>query len=191
MSGSAAPAPAWNVFMIDHPHRRFNPLRQEWVLVSPQRNDRPWHGQIDPPPRGAAVAHDPQCYLCPGNERAGGVRNPQYTSTLVFDNDFPALSRRSTREAEAAGPKADAEAENLLLAGPERGICLVICFSPRHDLTLSRMDPASIRAVVDVWIDECAAVAEQAWVKYALVFENRGDMMGASNPHPHGQLWAT
>ena len=165
-----------------YPHRRFNPLRQEWVLVSPQRSDRPWQGQVDAPARASVAAYDPDCYLCPGNARAHGVRNPDYAATFAFDNDYPALavnvpSRRS--------------ADDLFKDESERGLCRVICFSPRHDLTLSRMAAAAIRDVVDVWVDECAAAAAQPWITYALVFENRGDMMGASNPHPHCQLWAT
>ncbi|HMD33408.1 MAG TPA: UDP-glucose--hexose-1-phosphate uridylyltransferase [Vicinamibacterales bacterium] len=170
--------------MPEYPHRRFNPLRGEWVLVSPQRTDRPWQGQTESAARAGVPAHDPNCYLCPGSARAGGVRNPQYASTFAFDNDFPALVPDS--------PERQASAErNLFVSEPERGLCRVICFSPRHDLTLSRMDAASVRAVVDAWVDECRAAAARPWVKYALVFENRGEMMGASNPHPHCQLWAT
>lgn len=170
--------------MTSRPHRRFNPLRQEWVLVSPQRTDRPWQGQIETPPGVAAPPYDPKCYLCPGNGRAGSARNPHYTSTFAFDNDFPALLPDE-------GPLPDAAGDGLLLAEQERGICRVICFSPRHDLTLARMAVADVRQVVDTWIAESAAAAAHPWVKYALVFENRGEMMGASNPHPHCQLWAT
>jgi len=172
--------------MTDYPHRRFNPLRQEWVLVSPQRNDRPWQGQVERAPEPARTAHDPDCHLCPGNARAHGVRNPDYTSTFAFDNDFPALLSDIQSQAACSQPPHD-----LLNSASERGLCRVMCFSPRHDLGLSRMEPSAIRAVVDTWIDECAAAAAHPWVKYALVFENRGEMMGASNPHPHCQLWAT
>jgi len=171
----------------DRPHRRFNPLRGEWVIVSPQREERPWRGQIDPPPPSRTVPYDPDCYLCPGNVRAGGAVNPRYLSTFVFDNDFAALSRPDER----AGPAASEGGDRLLLARPAAGLCRVVCFSPRHDLTLPRMDAASIRVVVDAWIAECGAIAAHAEMKYALVFENRGAMMGASNPHPHGQIWAT
>jgi UDPglucose--hexose-1-phosphate uridylyltransferase len=172
--------------MITDPHRRFNPLRQEWVLVSPQRSDRPWQGQIDRPSRAPVLVHDPDCYLCPRNTRANGERNPDYTSTFAFTNDFPALTSSSV-----ATRQASVDDLHLLSASAERGICRVICFSPRHDLTLSQMDLSEIRAVVGMWIDECQQVAACPWVRYALVFENRGEMMGASNPHPHGQLWAT
>jgi UDPglucose--hexose-1-phosphate uridylyltransferase len=176
--------------MSAYPHRRFNPLRQEWVLVSPQRNDRPWQGQVDAAPRAAVARHDPQCYLCPGNARAHGVRNPDYAATFAFDNDYPALDASlSPRSGEAA--EADRNPNDLFKNESARGLCRVICFSPRHDLTLSQMDAEAVRTVVDVWVDECAAAAAQPWVKYALVFENRGEMMGASNPHPHCQLWAT
>jgi UDPglucose--hexose-1-phosphate uridylyltransferase len=168
-----------------HPHRRFNPLRNEWVLVSPQRTQRPWQGQVDAPERDQAPQYDPACYLCPGNTRAHGARNPHYTSTFAFDNDFPALTPDVPDESRVPTP------ESLLLAQPERGLCRVVCFSPRHDLTLARMETSDVRRVVDTWVEECAAAAAHPWVRYALVFENRGAMMGASNPHPHGQLWAT
>jgi len=169
----------------DHPHRRFNPLRHEWVLVSPQRSARPWQGHLDAPEPERPPAHDPSCYLCPGNARAHGARNPPYTSTFAFDNDFPALTAD-----DGHGSAVEAQ-EPLLVAELERGLCRVICFSPRHDLTLARMETADIHRVIDAWAAECVAAAARPWVRYALAFENRGAMMGASNPHPHGQLWAT
>jgi len=169
--------------MSTHPHRRFDPLRGEWVIVSPNRNDRPWQGQIDPPPADDLPEYDPGCYLCPGNPRANGERNPPYTSTFAFDNDFGAL---------VPSTPAFATADNgLLNAQSERGLCRVVCFSPRHDLTLPRMDASAIRAVIDAWISEYRALTAVPWMAYATVFENRGAMMGASNPHPHGQVWAT
>jgi UDPglucose--hexose-1-phosphate uridylyltransferase len=164
-------------------HRRFNPLRNEWVIVSPRRNERPWQGQVEAAPAETPPRHDPSCYLCPGNERAGGMRNPQYTSTFAFDNDFPALAPDTPSSATAES--------GLLVAQSERGICRVVCFSPRHDLTPARMTAAELRAVVNLWIDEYSTLAAIPWVQYAVVFENRGPMMGASNPHPHGQIWAT
>jgi UDPglucose--hexose-1-phosphate uridylyltransferase len=182
---------AWTV-----PHRRFNPLLDEWVLVSPQRNARPWQGQVDAPEQEQSPRYDAGCYLCPGNERADGARNPRYTSTFAFDNDFPALGRDSgfgirDSEGEKTNPESRIPNPDLLVAHPERGLCRVLCFTPRHDLTLARMDAGGIRGVVDAWADEYAAAAALPWARYALVFENRGAMMGASNPHPHGQLWVT
>jgi UDPglucose--hexose-1-phosphate uridylyltransferase len=172
----------------EHPHRRFNPLRGEWVLVSPRRNDRPWQGQVEPPTPERTATYDPGCYLCPGNVRADGALTPRYESTFSFDNDYPALSPSTPP---AVDPPLGARDADLLLARSARGLCRVVCFSPRHDLTLARMDVPSIRHVVETWIAECAAMAAHSWAQYALVFENRGPMMGASNPHPHGQIWTT
>jgi UDPglucose--hexose-1-phosphate uridylyltransferase len=169
--------------MSTHPHRRFDPLRGEWVIVSPHRNDRPWQGQIDPPPAEHLPVFDPGCYLCPGNARANGERNPGYTSTFAFDNDFSAL---------VPSTPAFATADNgLLNAQSERGVCRVVCFSPRHDLTQPRMEASAVRLVIDAWINEYRALANVPWIAYATIFENRSAMMGASNPHPHGQVWAT
>ena len=164
-------------------HRRFNPLRNQWVLVSPHRTERPWQGQVEAPARPAPPAYDPTCYLCPGNVRANGETNPQYSSTFAFDNDFAALLPVSTPPSESRDP--------LLIAAPERGICRVLCFSPRHDLAIPLMAVEDIHVVVDAWIRECERIAALEWPRYALVFENRGAMMGASNPHPHCQIWAT
>ncbi|MFN8439295.1 MAG: UDP-glucose--hexose-1-phosphate uridylyltransferase [Caldilineaceae bacterium] len=164
----------------DHPHRRFNSLTGEWVLVSPHRTKRPWQGQVERPPQETRPAHDPQCYLCPGNSRAGGLHNPDYTSTFVFTNDFSAL----LPDTPPAGP-----AENpLLRSESEQGECRVICFSPRHDLTLPEMEVSAIRHVVDVWADQVVELGQRyRWVQ---LFENKGAVMGCSNPHPHGQVWA-
>jgi len=165
----------------DTPHHRFNPLTREWVLVSPHRNQRPWTGKVEASQGEKSPKYDPKCYLCPGNERAGGVRNPNYQSTFVFENDFPAL-RPDT-------PKAELN-DGLLYARSERGICRVVCFSPRHDLTIGDMEPAEIARVIDVWTDQFRELGALEWVKHVQIFENRGLMMGASNPHPHGQIWA-
>ena len=167
----------------DSPHRRLNPLTGEWVLVSPHRTQRPWQGQIDPPRTTPAPRYDPNCYLCPGNERAGGIRNPAYSSTFVFDNDYPALLPNT------AG--APSNLNNVLVAEPERGICRVACFSPRHDLTLSHMSTDEIAAVVELWREQFADLGARQFINYVQIFENRGTMMGASNPHPHCQIWAT
>jgi len=167
------------------PHRRFNPLTREWVLVSPHRTERPWQGQTELQEPESSTAYDPNCYLCPGNTRAGGKRNPSYGHTFVFDNDFAAL-RPETPTAQL-----DFEGKGLVVAQTESGICRVVCFSPRHDLTLSRMSPAEIRALIDVWVEEFQSLGQQAGINYVQIFENRGLMMGCSNPHPHGQIWAT
>src|SRR5215831_14727036 len=130
--------------LLHRPHRRFNPLTREWVVVSPQRMERPWQGLVEKPPQPAAAAYDPECYLCPGNARAGGARNPAYKSTFVFDNDFAALLPTT--------PPEEVEVDGLLVAHGERGICRVVCFSERHDLTLALMPERDIRRVVDVWV---------------------------------------
>ena len=163
------------------PHRRQNLLTGEYVLVSPQRVGRPWQGQVEPPPPDVRPVYDPTCYLCPGNPRAGGARNPNYDATFVFTNDFAALADRPAA-GEWAAP------DTLLRAEPVRGTCRVICFSPRHDLTLPEMPVADIRRVVDVWAAQTVELgASYRWVQ---LFENKGAAMGASNPHPHGQVWA-
>ena len=165
------------------PHVRYNPLRGEWVLVSPQRNTRPWQGQMETVPDRDVAANDPDCYLCPRSVRAGGAVNPDYRSTFVFDNDFPALL--------PAAPPADVAVGELLLARVETGVCRVVCFSPKHNLTLARMDRRELRGVVDLWVEESRAIAADPAINYVQIFENRGAAMGASNPHPHGQIWAT
>jgi UDPglucose--hexose-1-phosphate uridylyltransferase len=165
-----------------HPHERFNPLTQNWVLISPQRMQRPWQGQVEATPREPSVHHDPLCYLCPRNTRAGGAKNPEYTSTFVFDNDFAALKPDT--------PCGELRERELLLARSESGRCRVVCFSPRHDLTLARMQVVEIRAVVDTWCEEFANLGNDRRFRSVQIFENRGELMGCSNPHPHGQIWA-
>jgi UDPglucose--hexose-1-phosphate uridylyltransferase len=167
----------------DTPHRRFNPLTREWVIVSPHRTQRPWQGKIEKPPVENAPHFDPTCYLCPGNARAGGAKNPDYSSTFVFDNDFAALLPNP--------PEITVDRAGLLIASTERGICRVGCFSPRHDLTIPRMDLADLRTIVDLWVGEYRELGRQPWINHVQIFENRGTMMGASNPHPHCQIWAT
>jgi UDPglucose--hexose-1-phosphate uridylyltransferase len=167
--------------LLTTPHRRYNPLTGEWVLVSPHRTQRPWLGQTEKTAPDERPAYDPACYLCPGNIRASGARNPNYAGTYVFDNDFAALLPDSPEL-----PAADQHP--LLRAEAERGTSRVICFSPRHDQHLARLPAAEIRPVVDVWAAQTEELGQQyRWVQ---VFENRGAMMGASNPHPHGQVWA-
>jgi UDPglucose--hexose-1-phosphate uridylyltransferase len=166
-----------------HPHRRFNPLNAEWLLVSPHRTQRPWQGQRERVPQPAATPYVADCYLCPGNTRAGGHVNPPYTGTFVFENDYAALLPDT--------PAAEFHEQELLVAVGEAGICRVACFSPRHDLTVSRMERIDIRAVVDLWAEQYDEIGAKPSIRYVQVFENRGDMMGASNPHPHCQIWST
>lgn len=174
-----------NPLSQQNPHRRFNPLKREWVLVSPHRTQRPWQGQTETKAAEVALRYDPECYLCPGNVRAGGVRTDKYTSTYVFENDFAALKPDSPRFS------SDEDGKGLLVAEGESGVCRVICFSPRHDLTLAKMSVAEIHKVVDVWADQCVELGSRNDISYVQIFENRGAMMGASNPHPHGQIWAS
>jgi UDPglucose--hexose-1-phosphate uridylyltransferase len=167
----------------EHSHRRFNPLTREWLVVSPHRTKRPWQGQEERPNRHIPPRYDPECYLCPTNKRAGNNVNPDYKNTFVFDNDFAAL--------EPDVPAGEISVNGLLAAKSERGICRVICFSPDHSLTLARMKTNDVTLVVDKWIDEFQQLGSKDFVSYVQIFENRGEMMGASNPHPHGQIWAT
>jgi UDPglucose--hexose-1-phosphate uridylyltransferase len=165
------------------PHRRFNPLSREWVLVSPHRTQRPWQGQVEAIDEKPQPEYDPDCYLCPGNARAGGVRNPRYTSTFVFDNDFAALKPDTRCDR--------FERDGLLIAESEPGICRVVCFSPRHDLTIANMEPSDLRMVVDAWAEQYRDLGCRDFINYVQIFENRGPMMGASNPHPHCQIWSS
>lgn len=163
-----------------HPHRRRNLLNGQWVLVSPQRSLRPWAGRQESPAVAPALRHDPQCPLCPGNARAGGARNPAYDGVYVFDNDFPALL--------AQAPAPQATGDELLQAEPASGQARVICFSSDHGLTLPQLPLPALRALVDTWCEQTAELGRRwRWVQ---VFENKGELMGCSNPHPHGQIWA-
>jgi UDPglucose--hexose-1-phosphate uridylyltransferase len=165
------------------PHRRFNLLTREWVLVSPHRTERPWLGQVEKSAAAHLASYDPQCYLCPGNARAGGVRNPEYESTFVFDNDFAALLPGT--------PPSESAEKELLIAKSEQGVCRVVCFSPDHSLTISLMPVPEIKSVVDVWAQQASELGSLSSINYVQVFENRGEVMGASNPHPHCQIWAS
>ncbi len=162
------------------PHRRHNPLTGEWVLVAPHRTQRPWQGQVERLPQEERPAYDPNCYLCPGNVRAGGARNPPYEHTFVFTNDFPSLLPEA--------PALELDPHPLFRSSAEIGTCRVLCFSPRHDLTLPEMAVEEIRYVVDAWAGQVQELGQHyAWVQ---IFENKGAIMGCSNPHPHGQVWA-
>lgn len=159
--------------------RRYDPLGKRWVIVSPQRVQRPWQGERDEQPVAALPEHESLCHLCPGSSRSTGQHNPDYRGVYVFDNDFPALAGDSDRVSSGG----------LLRSEPVDGRCRVLCYHHRHDLTLSTLPDKALHAVIDAWVDEYAALSRQyAWVQ---IFENRGRMMGCSSDHPHGQIWAS
>ncbi|XLS29649.1 UDP-glucose--hexose-1-phosphate uridylyltransferase [Flavobacteriaceae bacterium M23B6Z8] len=166
----------------DHSHRRYNPLTDEWVQVSPHRAKRPWQGQVEKHIQTERPEHDPDCYLCAGNTRANGKTNPDYKDTFSFVNDFSAIPENTPDGAFSEG--------EFFKAKSEKGICKVICFSPRHDLTIPEMPLVSIEKVVTLWTEEYEALAAQPHINYVQIFENKGAIMGCSNPHPHGQIWA-
>ena len=170
--------------MFDSPHRRLNLLTREWVLVSPHRAQRPWLGQVEKRPASSLPAYDSSCYLCPGNERAGGLRNPPYTGTFTFDNDFAALLPEPSAQVYGEG-------SSLLVSEGERGLCRVICFSPLHDLSLPELSTSEIESVISTWADQTADLGARDFIHHVQVFENKGEVMGASNPHPHSQVWAS
>jgi UDPglucose--hexose-1-phosphate uridylyltransferase len=167
---------------FNQPHRRYNPLTGEWVQVSPNRTQRPWQGQVEKTEISLKSGYDASCYLCPGNVRAGGIKNPQYRYTFAFNNDYSSLLPDT--------PAAELNEHELLIAHTERGVCRVICYSPRHDLTLPEMQVEEIRRIVDTWISEYNDLGSENFINYVQIFENKGEIMGCSNPHPHGQIWA-
>lgn len=169
--------------MMESSHRRFNPLLKKWVLVSPHRNQRPWQGEVITLKTAPQVSYDPQCYLCPGNGRANGQVNPDYSDTFSFVNDFPALLQIDEYETFAPDP--------LIRARSSGGICKVLCFSPLHNLTIAEMSQQDICYVIQQWKSESKELADRNEIEYVTIFENKGAMMGCSNPHPHGQIWAS
>ncbi|GAP14494.1 UTP-hexose-1-phosphate uridylyltransferase [Longilinea arvoryzae] len=168
--------------MYDFPHRRFNPLTGDWVLVSPQRTRRPWKGRIEKTSGESLPAFDPTCYLCPGNTRAGGVQNPSYTGVFAFDNDFSALVPKTG--------SIPGESHPLFQAQAELGICRVVCFSPRHDLTIPQLSVEQVAQVIAAWSEQTTDLCRMPGIRHVQVFENKGAIMGCSNPHPHSQIWA-
>jgi UDPglucose--hexose-1-phosphate uridylyltransferase len=169
---------------MQFPHRRFDPLRGRWVLVSPHRTQRPWQGEVRKTDTTPPLHYDPTCYLCPGNTRAGGKQTPQYEGVFAFTNDYAALMPDSA-------PMVTDIGQGLLRAESERGVCRVLCFHPDHSLTLAGMEVADIVRVVEAWTAEFVELGSRPELRHVQIFENRGAMMGASNPHPHGQIWAT
>ena len=168
--------------LSEHSHRRLNVLTGEWILVSPQRTKRPWQGKTEDIVFKSRAVYDKKCYLCPGNPRADGHLNPEYSGSFVFTNDYSALM--------ADGPGGSLNVGDLLIAKGETGICKVISFSSRHDLTLPELPKAHIKKIIDLWALEYQELASKSWVKYIQIFENKGSVMGCSNAHPHGQIWA-
>lgn len=166
----------------EHPHRRYNPLTGDWILVSPHRAKRPWQGQEEKPVAGTLPMYDEKCYLCPGNERSGGIHNEEYTGVYVFDNDFPALLQDEVA--------VERENNTLFQLKPERGINRVVCFSPRHNLTLAEMEVPAIVEVIKAWKFHYNDLGNRDFINHVQIFENKGSVMGCSNPHPHGQIWS-
>jgi UDPglucose--hexose-1-phosphate uridylyltransferase len=171
-----------NQTIKDFPHRRYNSLIGEWILVSPHRAKRPWQGQVETIQKEKRPKYNEICYLCPTNTRADGISNPNYENTFVFDNDFSSLL--------PGIPSFKIDDDELFQAKSERGICKVICFSPRHDLTIPDMNIKDIIRVIETWQHEYKKLGKEVFINYVQIFENKGSIMGCSNPHPHGQIWA-
>jgi len=166
-----------------HPHKRLNLLTGEWVLVSPHRTKRPWQGKVETLPQDNRPEYDEKCYLCPGNERADGTKNPAYEDSFVFTNDYSSLLPDT--------PEGKINVESLLQAKSTKGICRVISFSPKHNLTLPLLEEKAIEKVIDLWQEEFISLSANTYIKYIQIFENKGEIMGCSNPHPHGQIWSS
>jgi UDPglucose--hexose-1-phosphate uridylyltransferase len=166
---------------LTSPHKRLNLLTGEWILVSPHRAKRPWQGQTESSNNAVRPDYDPNCYLCPGNKRSGGAINEKYNEPWAFTNDFSALLP-NTDQAQSS--------DSLFVAQSERGICRVICFSPNHSLTIPEMQVSEIVKVIKLWQDEYKTLGSKSFINHVQIFENKGAVMGCSNPHPHGQIWA-
>ena len=171
--------------MFDRPHRRHKLLTHEWVLVSPQRANRPWQGQLEKTSPEVLPCYDPTCYLCPDNERAGGVKNPPYISSFVFDNDFAAILPEDANHSSAGNQES-----TMFISESETGICRVVCFSPRHDLTVPELLLDEVEEIINIWSRETDDLQQYPGIVYVQVFENKGAVMGCSNPHPHSQIWS-
>ncbi|MCH7414369.1 UDP-glucose--hexose-1-phosphate uridylyltransferase [Belliella sp. R4-6] len=166
----------------EHSHRRFNPFTGSFVQVSPHRSKRPWQGQQERVIKSEQVTYDPECFLCPSNTRVGGEVNPDYKNTFVFTNDFGALTQDI--------PSGEYEDGDFFIAKSERGICKVICFSPDHSKTIPQLSQEEVFEVVKTWQREYLELSKLDFINYVQIFENKGEVMGCSNPHPHGQIWA-
>jgi UDPglucose--hexose-1-phosphate uridylyltransferase len=174
--------PRQTMSLAEHPHRRYNPLLDEWILVSPHRTQRPWQGKTGETAQPQSIPYNPDCYLCPGNKRAEGTVNPAYTGTFVFTNDFSALYPEA--------PRAALDRRGLIVAKSEKGLCRVVCYSPRHDLTMPQLSSEAIGGIIDIWIGQYRELGGLKAINHVQIFENKGSLMGCSNPHPHGQIWA-
>jgi UDPglucose--hexose-1-phosphate uridylyltransferase len=167
----------------EHPHRRYNPLTDEWILVSPHRAKRPWQGQTETVTEHRLPDYAEDCYLCPGNIRSNGESNPDYSDCYVFENDFPALLQEEVSSDSSLN-------STLFRQKPERGINMVVCFSPKHNLTIPEMEIKDIEKIIAVWKQQYVELGSKNYINHIQIFENKGAVMGCSNPHPHGQIWA-